>query len=350
MSAATDVRSEPGRAKTAPRIRMNMTKRARWTGIALAAAIVVASILALTTGELAIAPLDLVTAPFRDLDPYVAYTLGSFLGPRIVVGILAGALFGISGTLFQTLTRNPLGSPDVIGVSAGASAGTAVAASLAPGLAAAPFGAAIGAGAAILALLIAVRGRLGSPNRVIIAGIGIAAIGNAVILLMMDSLTREQATTIAAYLAGSLDSRSWGHVLIAGCGVIVLLPLALALSPRLTMIELGDELAEALGANVARTRLWGMLIALAAATAAVAAVGPIAFVALAAPQLVKRIAGTQGASVGLSALMGAALISVADYGIQQLPTVLPIGIATSLIGACYLGFVLTREWRKGTLG
>ena len=331
-------------------VRVRVQARGMRYGLIVAGVILTIAVLTFTVGPAAIAPADLPAALAGNGSTIDSYVVGVLLGPRLVTGIFAGMLLGVSGTLVQTLTRNPLGSPDVIGISAGAGAGAAAAAMFGRGSIPTPVGAVAGAGVAVLVLLIATRGRLSSPNRIIIAGVGISAFGVAISYFALTMFQQQDAAALAAYIVGSLEAKDWTTALSAVAGVVVLLPISIALSRRLSLLELGDELAEALGTSVARTRTLALLVAIACAAVAVGAVGPIAFVALSAPQIAKRFAGTSGAAVVISAVTGGAIIALADLLVQQLPVILPVGVLTAFIGAIYLGFVLAAEWKKGTVG
>lgn len=331
-------------------MRVLVPRRALLYGLIVVAVILAVSVLTFTVGPAAIEPAELASAIVGRGTTIDSYILGVLLGPRLVTGIFAGMLLGASGTLVQTLTRNPLGSPDVIGISAGAGAGAAAVAMFGRGSIPTPLGAVAGAGVAVLVLLIATRGRLSSPNRIIIAGVGISAFGVAISYFALTTFQQQDAAALAAYIVGSLEAKDWTTALSAVAGVVVLLPISIALSRRLSVLELGDELAEALGTSVTRTRTLALLVAIACAAVAVGAVGPIAFVALSAPQIAKRFARSSGAAVVISAVTGGAIVALADLLVQQLPVILPVGVLTAFIGAVYLGFVLAAEWKKGTVG
>jgi len=330
--------------------RVRVHRRSMIYGVIVCVLILVVAVLTLTVGSAAVPPLELPAALVGRGSTIDSYLLGVLLGPRLVTGVFAGALLGVSGTLVQTLTRNPLGSPDVIGISAGAGAGAAAAAMFGGGLVPTPLGAVAGAGLAVLILLVATRGKLSSPNRIIIAGVGISAFGVAFTYFALTTFQQQDAAALAAYIVGSLEAKDWTAALSVVAGVIVLVPASITLSGQLSLIELGDDFAEALGTSVARTRTLALLTAIACAAVAVGAVGPIAFVALSAPQIAKRIARTSGAAVVISALTGAAIIALGDLLVQQLPVTLPVGVLTAFIGAVYLGVVLAGEWKKGTVG
>jgi iron complex transport system permease protein len=334
----------------AGRLSVRAGRRTTAYAAATLAVILVAACLTFTLGLTGIPLASLLPALFGHADTVDNYVASVLVGPRLVTGAFAGALLGTAGTLVQTLTRNPLGSPDVIGISAGAGAGAAAVAMFARGVIPIPLGAVAGAAVAVLVLLVATRGRLSSPNRIIVAGVGISAFGVAFTYFALTSFQQQDATTLAAYIVGSLEAKDWATAIVAVLAVVVLLPLAGTISHRLSLVELGDELAESLGGSLARTRTFALLLAIAAAAVAVGAVGPIAFVALAAPQIAKGLAATNGSAVTISALTGAAIIVVSDLLVQQLPVTLPVGVLTALVGAVYLGFVLTGQWKKGTVG
>lgn len=323
------------------------------TAALLVAGILLAAVLTLTLGDLGVAPARLPAA-LLGVPTGVAtdgIVLGTIRGPRLVTAIGAGAAFGVSGALFQAVTRNPLGSPDVIGLSAGAAAGAAATGLLWPGILPAPAGALLGAVAAMVLVFLGTGRGFASPSRMLLVGIGVSAMALAFVQYAIARAGVQQATVLAAYLNGSLASRTWDHVAIVWGSILVLLPCAALMSPRLQLVEMGDEQADALGARSGATRLWSVLAAIGLATAAVAACGPIAFIALAAPQIAKRLSRAPGPNIVLSALMGAFLLTVADVLTQQLPSSaqLPVGIVTAAIGGLYLGYVLVTEWKKGTV-
>ncbi|MCZ8407088.1 iron chelate uptake ABC transporter family permease subunit [Achromobacter dolens] len=267
--------------------------------------------------------------------------------PRALSALGAGAALGLSGALFQSLTRNPLGSPDVIGLTAGASAGAVAVAMVWPGLMPVAWGAAAGALLATAGVWFGSGAGFAAPQRMVIAGIAVGAIAFAFVQYGLSNLRREQAYLAATWLNGSLAGRTWHDVALIGSACAVLLPLALALCARLRLLEMGDDLAQALGAPPARSRLAATLVAVLAAAAAVAVAGPIAFIALAAPQIARRCVPASGPQPLLAALTGAVLLAGADLLTRLAgPNGLPVGVLTAGIGGVYLAFLLVLEWRK----
>lgn len=267
--------------------------------------------------------------------------------PRALSALGAGAALGLSGALFQSLARNPLGSPDVIGLTAGASAGAVAVAMVWPGLMPVAWGAAAGALLATAGVWFGSGAGFAAPQRMVIAGIAVGAIAFAFVQYGLSNLRREQAYLAAAWLNGSLAGKTWTDVALIGAAGALLLPLGLALCARLRLLEMGDDLAQALGATPSRSRLAATLVAVLAAAAAVTVAGPVAFVALAAPQIARRCVPASGPQPLLAALTGAVLLAGADLLTRLAgPNGLPVGVLTAGIGGVYLAFLLVLEWRK----
>ncbi|MFC5929118.1 ferrichrome ABC transporter permease [Cryobacterium melibiosiphilum] len=326
-------------------------RRSLIVAASLVAALLVVALLTISLGRLGVAPAEIVATILGQGAGTDRIVWGTIRGPRLIVAVAAGAALGIAGTLFQTVTRNPLGSPDVIGLSAGAAAGAAAFGVLWTGILPQPVGALIGASAAMLLVYLATGRGFASPGRMLLAGIGVSAVALAFVEFVIVRVGREEAITLAAYLSGTLASRSWQHAATIWLCLVVLAPFALALSRRLQLVEMGDDQADALGAGSSRTRLFSVLVSIGLATAAVNVVGPIGFIALTAPQIARRLTRAAGPNVVMSALTGALLLCLADLLTQQspLPVQLPVGVLTALIGGLYLGYLLLGQWKKGSL-
>lgn len=266
--------------------------------------------------------------------------------PRLLTGALVGASLGMAGAMFQSIARNPLGSPDVIGFTTGAATGAIVqivlfgASPLATALAAMCTG--IVTAAAVF--LLARKGGSTGGQRLVLIGIGIGAMlsGLNTMLVVMGNLDRAMSAQI--WLAGSLNVRTWWHVLPAALGLIVIAPVAFWHARRLTMLEMGDDIARQLGISTERTRLIAVLAVVGLTSVATAAAGPIAFVALAAPQLVRRLTRAPETQLLSAALMGSVLMLSADLLSQRIAghLVMPIGLTTGLLGGFYILWLLTR--------
>ncbi|WP_331771758.1 iron chelate uptake ABC transporter family permease subunit (plasmid) [Embleya sp. NBC_00888] len=319
--------------------------------IVMLALTVAAAFATLTMGRLGIAPGDLLPAVFGGAEGKEKFVLNRLRGPRLVVCLGAGAAFGLSGALFQTATRNPLAGPDVIGLSSGAGAGAAIFALVVPGDTPVWIGALLGAIGAMAIVYLATGTGFRDPGRLVVAGIGVAAIGTALTQYVVYVVERDKASALSAYVNGSVAARSWDDATTIGLVLLVVAGPAVALSRHLDLGEMGDEVARALGGNPGRARSLAVVLAVVLSAGAVTVAGPIAFIALTAPQIARRLTRGTGPHLVLSTLTGALLLTVADLAAQQLPWVepLPVGIYTLAFGGAYLGFLLTREWRSGRL-
>ena len=357
MSAATATATVATRRTHAPILRVGswlslpVRPRSLALGGILILAILITGLLTLTLGKLGIALGDLMPTLLGEGEGRDEIVLSAFRGPRLLVGIAAGAALAVSGALFQTVTRNPLGSPDVIGLTSGASAGAAAFGLMWPGILPLPVGALLGAFVAMALVFFGTGTGFSSPSRILLIGIGVHAMSLAFVQWVLVRAGREQATVLATYLNGSLAARDEGHVVTIWVAIVVLIPCALLLSRRLQLVEMGDEQADALGARSNSARALSILVAIGLATAAVSVAGPVAFIALVAPQIARRLSRSAGPNVLASALMGAFLLSLADLLTQQLPipVSLPVGVLTAILGGIYLGYLLIAQWRKGTI-
>lgn len=273
--------------------------------------------------------------------------------PRAAAGVAVGLCLGLAGALTQTFSRNPLATPDILGVTSGASAGAVTAIVLGGG------GYSVGAGllgfgipvvatvggllAAAIVYGLSWRGGIDS-YRIILIGIGITASlgGLTNYLLVRAQIT--QATAATQWLVGSLSGVSWASVWPMVVVVAVVVPLVLFESSRLEISQLGDEFATGLGVGLQRHRVIVIAAAVVLTAAAVSAAGPVEFVAFVAPQLARRLAGTARPPLLASALAGAAVVTIADIAARSLfPAELPVGILTAIVGAPYLIWLLTRH-------
>ncbi|MEK4241428.1 iron chelate uptake ABC transporter family permease subunit [Janibacter sp. FSL W8-0316] len=329
-------------------------RRASLLGLTLLALVVATALATLTMGGLGVAlpdlPAGMVDVARGEATGKANFVLGHLRGPRLLVALGAGAALGASGALFQSVTRNPLGSPDVIGVSAGAGAGAAFVGLLMPSATSIVLGSVLGAALAVGLVAVSTGTGLSNPMRMVLAGIGVSAMAYAFTQYVVYVVARDKATVLSAYLNGSLNARGWDHV--ATIWVVLALavvPLAL-LSIPLGLSEMGDEVAASLGVHSGAVRRRAVLLSVLLAGGAVAVAGPIAFVALTAPHITRRLARSARPLLGLSAVTGALLLSAADLATQQVPVFdgLPVGILTLAIGGVYLGALLVSEWKKAT--
>ncbi|WP_444876109.1 FecCD family ABC transporter permease [Streptomyces canus] len=267
--------------------------------------------------------------------------------PRIVLGALVGVAFGLSGALVQTVTRNPLASPDVIGVGHGAAAATVLA--LATGVVSSP-GAmplvSVGGGLAAAALVHVLAWRRGmQTGRFVLVGVGIGVALSAVVQLYLTDSELDAAEQVKLWLTGSLNGR--GRQQAGPLGVVLLLCLpALAWASRAARpLGLDADTAAALGVRVDRVRLGLTVLGVVLAATATGAAGPIGFVALTSPQLARRLTRTPQLPLLCSALTGAVVLVAADLTARTLlpPLEIPVGALTSLVGGPYLLWLLGRR-------
>ncbi|OYO09318.1 ferrichrome ABC transporter permease [Enemella evansiae] len=323
-----------------------MAMRRTVTWIVLVALLVLVAGATLALGRLGIGPAEVFAWLGGDAPTRVAFVLERLRGPRLVVALCAGAALGMAGWLFQGPLRNPLASPDIIGVTAGAGAGAVLCQLLTPTVPV-QVGAVVGALAAVTLTYLATGTGFRSPARMVLAGIGVAGLSLAVVQLVVAIVLRDRAMALVGYLTGSLNARDPGHALLAVIALVVGFPITWLVAERVRVLELGDDLASGLGAppGASRTALIGLGVFWCAVAVSVA--GPVAFVALAAPQIARRLVGIPGELVA-TALVGALLLSAADLAVQQAPLVsgLPVGVLTAGLGGIYLGGVLATSFRR----
>lgn len=275
------------------------------------------------------------------------FIVGQLRAPRVYTAALVGALLAASGALMQSIARNPLASPDLLGISAGATAGAVgciFVTQNTSSLALAPWAILGALVAAVLVIVLGSRGRL-EPFRMIIAGIGVNFVGTAVVTLILTKIPDNIVPQAYAWIVGSTNSRTWEHVRIGAIACLVIVPIALMLARGLRVLEMGDDLAAGLGLRPGRLRFVALTVSAVAAGLAAALVGPIAFIALVAPAIARRVTRSPGISVAASVLMGAALTVFADLAARELlgSAQLPVGLYTSLIGGPYLIYLIVRS-------
>ncbi|MDV6275257.1 iron-enterobactin ABC transporter permease [Rhodococcus erythropolis] len=314
--------------------------------VALALAI---GVIALGSGDYQVPIGDVLGALFGEAPARIHMVVVEWRLPRVLLALMLGAALGMSGAIFQSLTRNPLGSPDIIGFNSGAYTGALVVILLIGGTYyEIAVGALVGgiATAAVVYLLAYKRGVQGF--RLIIVGIAISAMLGSVNTWMILKAKLDDAMAAAVWGAGSLNGLGWTQVWPVVVVLAILIPLILVLGRRMQMLEMGDDAAKALGVRAEPTRLSLVVLGVALTAMVTAAAGPIGFVSLAAPQLVKRLTGSAGVTLLPSAAMGGALLMVSDWVAQRAfaPTQLPVGVVTVSIGGIYFVWLLAREARK----
>ena len=272
--------------------------------------------------------------------------------PRAVIGVLVGIGFGMAGTVFQTMLRNPLASPDVIGISYGASA-SAVTAIVVFGASGAAVSFAAVAGALAVAAAIYLTARRGgvAGYRLILVGIAFAAVMHALVSFLLTRSDIRTASEALVWLNGSLNSSNWDRAVLLACALVLLVPAAVILTRVLQLLELGDDAAAGLGVRVEASRAALIFTGVCLAAVSTAAAGPVAAVAFLSGPIARRLIGGPP-SVVTAGLVGAVLVLAADFAAANLvPGVsLPVGVLTGALGAPVLLWLLVSVNRSGQGG
>jgi len=340
-SAARPLRAGP--------LSLRITRRPLVATAGLAVAVFAVVMLSAFLGDFPLPASDVLAALIGQGTSATNFVVLDLRLPRALCAVTIGAALGASGAAFQALTRNPLGSPDIIGLTSGAATGALLQILIIGGTALAVAGGAMFGGlatAVIVYALAAGRGAVG--YRLILVGIGLNAMLWAVNWYLLISANLQDAITAQVWLVGSLNGRSWPQLWPVLGLVAICLPLLMMASRPLGLLEMGDDAAKALGVRAEKTRIVVVILAVLLAAGAVATAGPIAFVALAAPQLAKRLTGSVAVSVVPAALMGAFVLATSDIVAQRLfaPAQLPVGVATGAVGGLYLVWLLLSEWKR----
>jgi iron complex transport system permease protein len=341
----------PARERTVSRLRPRMRPRRRVVLAVLATAVLLplVGLVALSLGDQATAPRELWQALGGSGAENTVYAVREVRLPRVVLALLVGAAFGLAGGLSQSVLRNPLASPDVLGVSAGAS--TAVVAVIAIGSLGGPVGivpvpvaALLGglAAAGVIAAL-ALGGALWGRT-ILLVGISLSTALTGITQYLLTRIDIYDAQRSAVWLTGSLNARGWDEAGPVAVGLVVLLPLALVLAHANRALIFDDDVATGWGVRATRTRVALLVISVALAALATSAAGPVAFVALVSGQVARRLGGVPDIPPLLAALTGALIVVVADTVTRTGPlSQLPVGVLTALVGAPYLLYLLQRR-------
>ena len=332
------------------RVSLRLGRRAVLACVALALALPVLAFVALCIGTFVITPAEALRALLDSAPREIRLLVVEWRLPRVAGALLAGAALGMAGALFQTLLRNPLGSPDVLGFDAGAFTGAlmAILAGAAPLMVAlSGFGGGLLAGLAVLLC----SGRAhGAASRIIVIGIAVGTLFTAVNDWIILTARLDTALAAASWRMGSLAGMDWAKLSQAGVLLLVLTPVALACARPLHALAFGEERAASLGLEAGRARLSIAVLGLALTATATFLTGPIGFVALIAPRIARLLAGGGGPSLVASALSGALFLLASDVAVRLLlaPRAIPAGAMTAAVGGLY--FVVLLRWRRSSEG
>jgi iron complex transport system permease protein len=314
-----------------------------------------AIIISVGLGDMKLSPIEVIKAIFGYGSDLHNLVIQKFRLPRILVAVLVGAALAVSGAILQGIIRNPLASPDIIGITGGASVAVVLFLNLFSDtgnntlvisilwLPAFAF-----VGATIVAVLVyGLSWKNGvSPIRLVLIGIGLSAAMHAITTMLIILGPLYLATQATIWLTGSVYASTWKNVSTLFPWLLVLLPLAVVFARNLNIQELGDDIAAGVGSRVHRNRFVLLIMSTALAGGAVAFAGAISFVGLMAPHMARKLVGSSfGAMIPVSALIGGLIVLLADLVARTLflPLDLPAGIFTAAIGAPYFIYLLYKN-------
>jgi iron complex transport system permease protein len=331
------------------RLSVRVHVRTLIAGVALLLIALAVAVVNLSSGDFPVPLRDVLKSLIGQGDTGTDFIVHDLRLPRVLITLFVGAALGVSGAIFQGLTRNPLGSPDFVGLTVGASSGALIVILLIGGS-----GLEVGAGAIIGCLITSVAiyvlafRRGVQPFRLVLMGIGVSALLDAFNSFLIYRARLDEAVEAQVWLIGSVNGHGWTEVAIAGVLLAVLLPVALYFGRNLDMLALGDETAILHGVRVERSRAVLALTGVVLSAGATAAAGPISFVALAAGPLAARLTRSPRAGLLPATLMGAALLVAGDWLAQRvLPgNDVPVGVVTAALGGIYLTWLLARQGAK----
>ncbi|MEW2516991.1 FecCD family ABC transporter permease [Actinacidiphila alni] len=332
--------------------RRRIAVRLQWRSVVVCAVLAVliagAAVLALMTGSYALSPGQVLAALTGRETGIVHDVVVEWRLPRVAAALMFGAALGVSGAVFQSLLRNPLADPGIVGFSQGSYTGALIVILVVNGSYVQLVGGALLGGMVTAVAVYVLAYRRGVQGfRLIIVGIGVSAMLGSLNTWLILKADLDQAMSAAAWGVGSLNGVSWNQVAIGGACIAGLLLLAGMLSRPMRQLELGDDAAASQGVRVSPARLGLILVGVALTATVTAASGPIAFISLVAPQIGRRLTRTAGITLAPAAFVGALLCLVSDCLAQHIaPTPLPVGIITVILGGGYLGYLLFTEARR----
>lgn len=349
MTATTAVAAASPTLTAVAAGRRRRARRRRIVVGGLVATVVALYVVSLCVGQTFYSPAEVWRVVLGETVPGASFTVGELRLPRATLALLTGLCFGMGGAIFQTMLRNPLASPDIIGVNAGASAAAVVGIVFLSldGAGVSAFATVAALGTALTIYLLAYKDG-GAGARFILIGIGVAAIFNSVVSYVLSRAAEWDLQAAMRWITGNLNGASWDAAVPLAVVMVVAVPAALWLTRDLELMRLGDDAASALGVPVERRRLLLIVVAVALLAFATAAAGPISFVAFLSGPIAARLLGPVGSPVLAAGLFGSALVLAADLTAQYLLGLrLPVGVVTGVLGAPYLIFLLIRSSRSG---
>ncbi|MER5967949.1 iron ABC transporter permease [Streptomyces sp. NPDC002057] len=327
-------------------------RRARNRRTTVVASVLAVALLALTTASVLLGgigrvdPADVLPAMFGLRTGLADYMIFQLRMPRALAALLAGALFGLAGSLYQRLIRNPLATPDIVGISAGAGAGAATALLYAPAAftVGVPVAAVVGSFVLVAAVqLLSWRNGI-DTYRLVLVGIGLSAVCTAYTNYLFTVADQQSIAIAMRWTVGSTNAADWDGVTTLALGLAGCLVAALLLGRSLGTLSLGDGFAAGLGTRVTTVRVGVLLLGAAAAALATSVVGPIGFVSLISGPIAVRLVGVDR-STAVAPAIGAVVVIGADVLAQHAPVISPVptGVLTALLGAPYFVWLILRR-------
>ena len=323
-------------------------KRTTLANSSLLVLLLLAVITSLSVGTVQVPPPDVLQALMGNADPMTAFVVNELRLSRVVAGLLSGAALAMAGCLMQTLARNRLATPGIIGIDNAATA-FAVASVVGVGLSLAPSAMALAGAACATAIAFGLAGANGTRGyRFIVAGIGIGAIAGAVTQVMLSRVAIDAANAAYPWTVGSLNARSGNSVLVLAIGLAAGYAIPMLISRALNTLQFSDAVAIALGTRLKATRILGLALSVLLTGLAVSVCGPVGLIALLAPELARTICRPGKVPLTASALAGATFMVAADLLGRTLfsPLEIPVGIITAIVGSPYLLWILLKPSRR----
>lgn len=350
MTTKTDIARLAPAVRIGTRVSFRPRPRSLLVGLALAVVGAALFVVSVATGDFPLPLADVAKALIGLGDESTTFIVRDLRLPRAICAVLVGAALGIAGAVFQALTNNPLGSPDIIGFNQGASVGALIVITIIGGSAVATSAGALLGGLVAAVLVYGLSYRRGGTSgyRLILVGIAISFLMLSITDLLLARARIVEAQEATRWLLGSLNGRTWDDVWPLAIGLALTLPFLVAASRALRSLELGDDAARGLGVSVERSRIVLIALGVLLVSLTVVAVGPVGFVALTAPQIARRLERAASPPLVGSAVVGALLVLAADVAAQRLTErALPVGVMTAAVGGGYLAWLLTMQWKHG---
>lgn len=314
-------------------------------------ALFIACVTTLGIGTLFVSPMNVMAALFGHGDAMSQFIVRDLRLPRLVAGLFTGAAFSLAGCLMQTMARNRLATPGIIGIDNAAMA-FAVSSVVGTGISLAPSAMALAGAATATALAFGLAGGSGTRGyRFIVAGIGIGAMAGAFTQLLLSQVSIDVANSAYPWTVGSLSARDPFMVTLLGIGIAICLLACLVFAKQFDLMPFSDQVITGLGENIKYIRVLALTLCVTLTGLAVAVAGPVGLVALVGPEIARVLSRYRGIPIVSSALTGALVMVLADLLGRTIlsPIELPVGIVTAVIGGPYLIWILVRRTSRNSL-